>query len=342
MRYKLLGRSGLRVSELCLGTMTFGEDWGIGASKEESRRIFDRFAEAGGNFIDTAHVYTNGTSETLVGEFIAADRGHFVVGTKYTPASRGDIVRGGNSRKAMMQSIEESLTRLRTDYVDIYWLHFWDFMTPVDEVMRGLDDLVSSGKVLYAAFCNVPAWIVSQAQTLAAWRGWAPLVAIQIEYSLVERTPERDLLPMARALDLAVAAWSLLAGGVLTGKYGGAGLPGPTRKQRDAIPPRSLAIADTVAKVAGEIGATPAQVALAWLRTRQAGPGIIPILGNRSLAQLEDNLGSLGVTLEAAHLATLDEATRIDPGFPHNLLRSDLVRRFHSAGKFDLIDNHRA
>ena len=220
MRYKLFGNSGLRVSELCLVAMTFGEEWGWGASKDESRRLFDAFAEAGGKFSDTANHYTDGTSERYVGEFIAAERERFVLATKYTLNSRPDDPNGGgNHRKSMMQAINASLKRLGTDYIDLYWLHAWDFMTPVDEVMRAFDDLVRSGKVLYIGISDAPAWIVSRANTLAELRGWSPFVGLQIQYSLIERTPERDLLPMARALDIAVTAWGPLGGGLLTGKY---------------------------------------------------------------------------------------------------------------------------
>ena len=232
MRYKLLGRSGLRVSELALGTMTFGPDWGWGASKEESRRIFDAYADAGGNFIDTANRYTNGTAERYVGEFIAADRSHFVVATKYSLFTRrGDPNASGNSLKNMVQALEESLKRLAVDYVDLYYVHAWDFMTPVEEVMRGLDDLVRAGKVLYVGISDTPAWVVSQANTLADLRGWSRFVALQIRYSLLDRAVERDLLPMARAFDLAVTPWSVLGAGVLSGKYT-AGPESPPRPAR--------------------------------------------------------------------------------------------------------------
>ena len=220
MRYRLLGHSGLRVSELCLGAMTFGEDWGWGSSKVQSREVLDAFFEAGGNFIDTANVYTNGTSETLLGEFLAGNRQHAVLATKYTNAMPGtDPNAGGNQRKNMVQSIEASLKRLRTDYVDLYWLHIWDQMTPIDEVMRAFDDLVRQGKILYAGVSDMPAWVAAQANTLAELRGWTRFVGLQIEYSLIERTVERELLPMAQSLGIGVTAWSPLAGGVLTGKY---------------------------------------------------------------------------------------------------------------------------
>ena len=219
MRYKLLGKSGLRVSELCLGTMTFGEDWGWGSSKDESRKVYDAFLEEGGNFIDTANVYTNGTSEQLLGEFMTGHRDRIVLATKYTNAGPGkDPNAAGNHRKSMMQAVEASLKRLKADYIDLYWLHIWDQITPIEEVMRAFDDLVRQGKILYAGVSDMPAWIVAKANTLAELRGWTSFVGLQIEYSLIERTPERDLLPMAADLGLGVTAWSPLAGGILTGK----------------------------------------------------------------------------------------------------------------------------
>ncbi len=220
MKYQLLGKSGLRVSELCLGTMTFGEEWGWGSSKEESRKIFNAYVEAGGNFIDTANKYTEGTSEKFIGEFISSDRDRFVLATKYTSNTRrGDPNAGGNHRKNLVQSLEASLRRLNTDYIDLYWVHAWDPLTPVEELMRALDDMVKAGKILYAGISDAPAWIVSQANTLANSRGWTEFSGLQIEYSLIERTPERELLPMANSLDIGVTAWSPLGNGILTGKY---------------------------------------------------------------------------------------------------------------------------
>lgn len=341
MRYKLLGRSGLRVSELGLGTMTFGEDWGWGASREESRRMFNAYAEAGGNFIDTANRYTDGTSERLVGEFVASDREHFVVATKYTLFNReGDPNAAGNHRKNMVQSLEASLKRLRTDYVDLLWLHAWDFMTPVDEVMRGLDDLVRAGKVLYVGISDTPAWVVSQANTMADLRGWSPFVALQIEYSLIQRTPERELLPMARSLDLAVTPWGILGSGALTGKYNRAQPPEEGRvKDSRGQDPEILEIGAEVVAVAEEMGRTPTQVAVAWIRHQ---PGVmIPLLGARTLDQLQDNLKALDVTLSPRHLERLDEATHVDLGFPHEFLAREHIRNLTHAGCWEKIDNHR-
>ena len=288
MRYKLFGRSGLRVSELALGTMTFGNDWGWGADKDTSRQIFEAYASADGNFIDTANRYTNGTAEKFVGEFIAADRAHFVLSTKYTLSTRnGDPNASGNQRKNMLQALEASLKRLNTEYIDIYWVHAWDFMTPVEEVMRGLDDLVRSGKVLYVGISDAPAWVVAQANTLAELRGWSRFIGLQIRYSLVDRAAERELLPMARAFDLAVTPWNVLGAGVLTGKYNRPGAEGRAANW-DEIPPQQLKIAETVVEVAGEIGCSPAQAALSWVRQQ---PGvIIPLIGATKPTQLQDNL----------------------------------------------------
>lgn len=349
MRYKLLGRSGLRVSELCLGTMTFGEDWSFGASKEESKKVFDAFADAGGNFIDTADFYTNGTSERLVGEFMGDRRQEFVLATKYSLSSRPDDPNGGgNHRKNMHQALDGSLKRLGTDYIDLYWVHAWDFITPVDEVMRALDDMVRAGKVLYVGISNAPAWIVSQANTLADLRGWSPFVGLQIQYSLIERTPERELLPMARELDIAVAAWSPLGGGMLTGKYRrGAERPREARYAQGAwsedlfINDKNFTIAEAVEKVAGEAGRTPAQVAIDWIRRQKDKGVVIPIIGARTLSQLQDNLVVLDFELSDEQLTRLDEVSGIQLGFPYDFLGHDDVRPALYGNMHALIDNHR-
>jgi aryl-alcohol dehydrogenase-like predicted oxidoreductase len=338
MRYKLLGKSGLRVSELALGTMTFGEDWGWGASKEESKKIFDAYAEAGGNFIDTANRYTNGTSEKFVGEFIASDRGHFVLATKYSLFTRhGDPNAAGNQRKNMVQSLEASLKRLNTDYIDLYWVHAWDFMTPVEEVMRALDDMVRAGKILYAGISDTPAWIVSRANMLAELRGWTPFVGLQIRYSLIDRAVERDLLPMARALDIAVTPWGALGTGILSGKYNRKGGSGRVSTW-GPIEPKKLAVAEEVIKIAAEIGRTPAQVALNWVRQQ---PGvIIPIVGAKTLPQVQDNLACLDFKLSDEHVQHLSDISQIDLGFPHDFLAEEGVRDLVFAGTYNQIDNH--
>ena len=352
MRYRLLGGSGLRVSELSLGTMTFGEEWGWGASKDEARRIYDAYREAGGNFIDTANVYTMGTSEQFVGEFIRGHRQEMVVATKYSNAVPGkDANAGGNHRKSMMQAVDASLRRLRTDYIDLYWMHIWDGMTPAEEVMRAFDDLVRQGKVLYVGVSDAPAWWVAQANTLAGLRGWSKFAGLQIEYSLLERTVERELIPMAKAFALTVVAWSPLKGGVLTGKYrpaaeagggplqtGGEGstrystemMQGflPKREQQD----RAVA---ALREVSSETGRTPAQVALAWLRYRDVP--VIPIIGARKMAQFEDNMASLTLELTPEQRAQLDAATAVELGFPHEFFRMEMPRALAFGGMRDQI-----
>jgi len=341
MKYRLLGRSGLRVSELALGTMTFGEEWGWGASLPESRRMLDAFAEAGGNFLDTANRYTEGTSERFVGEFIASDRDHWVVATKYTLwTRREDPNFSGNHRKNMMQACEASLERLGTDYIDLYWVHAWDFTTRIEEVMRGLDDLVSSGKVLYVGISDTPAWVVSRANAIADLRGWSPFVGLQIRYSLIDRTAEADLLPMARALDLGVTPWSVLGAGVLTGKYSRGRQPEEGRaKEGAARRERNLEIAEAVVSVAEEIGCTPSQVAIAWIRQQEGV--IVPLVGARNLSQLRDNLGALDVELDSDQLLRLEEVSRVDLGFPHNFLSDPNILDIVSGGSWEQVLNHR-
>jgi len=335
--YRLLGRSGLRVSPLALGTMTFGTDWGWGSDEAESRRIFDAYVDRGGNFIDTANQYTNGTSERFVGTFVRGRRDRLVLATKYTATARPDDPNaGGNHRKSMLQSVEESLRRLGTDYIDLLYLHVWDFTTPVEEILRAMDDLVRTGKVQYVAISDTPAWQVSRMQAIADLRGWSPLVALQIEYSLIERTVERDLVPMAREMGLGVIPWSPLGSGVLTGKYTRADLdigageasPAGTRKNvaaaNGSLTGRGLAIAEVVKSVAAETGKSPSQVAIAWTLLNPAVTA--PIVGARTLAHLEDNLGALDVVLTADQRARLDEASAIDLGFPHEFLDRPMPR----------------
>ena len=335
MHYKLLGRSGLRVYELCLGTMTFGDDWGWGAPKEESQKIFDRFVEAGGNFIDTANNYTNGTSEKFVGEFVKGERDHFVIATKYTLSERGtDPNFGGNHRKNMRRSVEGSLKRLDTDHIDLLWLHMWDGMTPVEEDMRALDDLVRAGKVLYVGISDTPAWVVSQANTLADLRGWSRFVAYQGEYSLASRAPERDILPMTKAIDMTFLAWGILEGGELTGKYNSATQSDEPKRSKDTSE-RIKNIAAELMKLAQEIGCTPSQVALNWARQRPFH--IIPILGARSEKQLKDNLGCLDFELTGDQIERLNEVSPIDLGFPHSFLGSDHVHGLIFGKTFDQI-----
>ena len=345
MQYKLLGKSGLRVSELCLGTMTFGEDWGWGSSKEESQKIYETFRKAGGNFIDTANIYTNGTSEQFLGEFIAAERDAVVLATKYTNGlGDGNPNGSGNQRKSMVQSVEGSLRRLNTDYIDVLWLHAWDFMTPAEEVMRAFDDLVRAGKVLYIGISDAPAWVVSQCNTLAELRGWTPFIGLQIEYSLIQRTPEREMLPMARTLDIGITAWSPLASGWLTGKYTKNKATGEERRLDNEMmegfvdkSDRNLTIAKEVDKVAEQTGYTSSQVALTWLLNK----GVIPIIGARKVHHVEDNLKCIDVKLSAQQIQQLDRVSEIELGFPHDFFKADMVKNFVYNGTFNQINNHR-
>jgi aryl-alcohol dehydrogenase-like predicted oxidoreductase len=341
MKYRLLGPSGLRVSEVSLGAMTFGEDWGWGTAKDEARKIYEAYREAGGNFVDTANVYTNGTSEDFVGDFIRDHRQSVVLATKYTNAMPGkDPNAAGNHRKSMVQALEASLRRLKTDYIDLYWLHIWDQMTPVEEVMRAFDDLVSQGKVLYIGVSDAPAWWVAQANTLADLRGWTQFVGLQIEYSLVERSVERELIPMAKAFKLGLVAWSPLAGGLLSGKYhsGGAGdgrYSSEMAKAFQRTGERIDRIVAAVKKVGRELNHSPAQVALAWLRYRDLP--VIPIVGARRLSQLEDNLASLELELTPDQVSLLDQASAIEMGFPHDFYENEMVRTIAYGGLRDKI-----
>src|SRR5580765_1593407 len=314
MKYKLLGNSGLRVSEAALGALTFGDDWGWGAAKDEAGKMYDAFREAGGNFIDTANTYTNGTSESFLGEFMQGHRQSVVMATKYSNAAPGtDPNAAGNQRKNMVQAVEASLKRLRTDYIDLYWVHIWDQITPVEEVMRGLDDLVRQGKVLYVGISDAPAWWIAQANTLAHLRGWSPFIGLQIEYSLIERSIERELIPMAKAFDMGLVAWSPLAGGVLSGKYASGKAAGDARysseMMRSFLPAqeRQDRVVAALRKIAEQTGRSAAQVALAWLRHREIP--VIPIIGARRMEQLQDNLASLTLALSPDQVRELDEAS---------------------------------
>ncbi|MGC0366010.1 aryl-alcohol dehydrogenase-like predicted oxidoreductase [Rhodococcus sp. 27YEA15] len=334
--YRLLGKSGLRVSPLSLGAMTFGDAWGWGSDKKTARRIFDAYVDAGGNAVDTANIYTDGQSEEYLGEFVRGRRESIVLATKYTGTRNpSDPNAGGNNRKSLVASVESSLRRLGTDYLDLLYVHAWDGLTSGDEVIAALGDLVRSGKVLYLGISDTPAWQVARMQTIAELRGWAPLVALQVEYSLIERTTERDLIPMAAELGLGVVPWAPLGGGVLTGKYTAADLaappadrPGGTRRDHATanrtLTARGLSIADTVVAVANDLGIRPAQVALAW--TLQNPAVASSLIGARTPEQLHENLSALDVEFEVEHLRRLDDASAIDLGFPHEFLTRPMVR----------------
>lgn len=335
MRYRTLGATGLRVSELGLGTMTFMAGLSWGTSREECGRIFDAYAAAGGNFVDTSNSY--GTGEAYLGELLRADRDAFVVATKYTGSEPGRPVNeSGNHRKSLVRSVEGSLSRLGTDHLDLLWLNAWDHLTPAGEIMRALDDLVRAGKVLYVGASNCPAWFVAYANTLADARGQTPFTAIQVRYNLLDRDSDRELLPMARVLDVGVTAWTPLAGGWLTGKYPGEGgrLDGPAGGfvRRDE---RAHAIGDETTRVAGELGCAPAQVALAWLRRR----GVVPFFGARTAGQAAENVRTVELTDEQDR--RLDEVSRIPLGYPYDFLSSGMVKGHIHGGWFDRIDDPR-
>ena len=321
--YITLGRSGLRVSPFCLGTMTFGTDWGWGTEPEDCYKIMDLFAERGGNFIDTANIYTKGHSEKIIGDHIGrhgARRDRTVIATKFLGnLFTGDPNGGGAGRKSLMNACEESLRRLQTDYIDLYWMHFWDRHTPIDETMRAMDDLVRAGKVRHIGFSDTPAWVCAQAQYECIFKHWTPAVALQIEYSLAQRTVEHELVPMAQALGMGITPWSPLKYGVLTGKHTKANMKDANRGGIEKhMTDRNLAIVDVLRTVADELGTTCARVALHWVQSRQGVSSTI--LGARTLEQLEDNLASLSLSLNDDQLARLDAVSATEAPFPQSFL----------------------
>ncbi len=323
--YITLGRSGLRVSPFCLGAMTFGEDLGWGSSVAESQQIIDRFIELGGNFIDTANFYTRGHSEKIIGDHVgrhSARRDRLVIATKFSGnLYPGDPNGGGSGRKSIIAACENSLRRLQTDYIDLYWLHNWDVHTPIEETMAALEDLVRAGKVRYLGVSDTPAWKIVEANVTARFRGWSAFAGLQIEYSLLERTVEQELVPMALELGVGITPWSPLKSGVLSGKY--------TRRNAGQIKPdrgfiadtflteKTYAIVDELHIIAKAHESTVARVALAWV---QAQPGVTStIIGARRLAQLEDNLKALDVKLSSGELGRLDALTKPTFGFPQSM-----------------------
>jgi aryl-alcohol dehydrogenase-like predicted oxidoreductase len=341
MRYKLFGKhTGLRVSELVLGAGNFGTGWGYGAEPDEARRIFDAYADAGGNFIDTADGYQFGQSEEILSDLLAGRRDDFVLATKFTMGTdfNAGILVTGNSRRAMVSSIEKSLKRLKTDRIDLYWVHMSDGVTPLEEIVRGFDDLVRAGKILYAGLSDFPAWRVARAATIAELRGAAPIAGLQVEHSLVERTTEYELLPAGHALGLGIVAWSPLGGGMLTGKYrkgekgraegfGGRVFQAENSTQRTAI-------LDTLITVAKEAGVTPGEIAIAWV----AAKGSLPIIGPRTLDQLENNLAAAKVTLSPEQIARLDKVSAVPPVFPDRVLHDPETRQRFTGGKLEHFD----
>ncbi|WP_427920305.1 aldo/keto reductase [Streptomyces sp. cg40] len=322
--YVGLGRSGLKVSPFCLGAMNFGEDGGFGAGVEESEKILQAYLDRGGNFVDTANFYTNGHSEAILGDFLAARPGlrdRLVIATKfYGNLHLGDPNGGGASRKAILGQVEDSLRRLRTDYIDLYWLHNHDRSTPVEETLRTLDDLVTAGRIRYVGFSDTPAWFTAKAHTMALLRDWTPITALQLEYSLLERTIEGELIPLAQDAGMGVLPWSPLKSGYLSGKYTRTrATPADTRRSAvlGAPTPAQFKVIDALAEVAEQAGATSAATALSWVRSR---PGVTStLIGPRTLSHLEANLAALDLRLTPAQTATLDDASAPTLNFPHDL-----------------------
>lgn len=337
MKYKLLGLSGLKVSELCLGTMGFGTENGWGADKDVSFAIMDAYAEAGGNFLDTANLYKTGTSEKIIGEYLGRhDRDYFVVATKYSLKDNlTNPNASGNNRKNMMRSVEESLKRLKTGFIDLFYLHIWDDLTPIDEVLRGMDDLVRQGKVNYVAISDTPAWVIAKGNTLAELMGWSQVIALQIEYSLIARTPERELIPMAKHFGMTVTPWAPLGGGALTGKYL-RGEQGRIKPESKRLNDKAVEITKVVMAIADELGVSPGNVALKW--TMQQGFHCIPIVGATKPEQLRDNLKTVDVVLTDDHLKRLNDASAIELGFPGDFFREDAVKMNTFGGFYDKIE----
>ena len=322
--YVTLGRSGLRVSPLCLGAMTFGEDLGWGSSVEESEQIIDRYVELGGNFIDTANFYTASHSEKIIGDHVGRHperRDRLTIATKFSGnLYPGDPNGGGSGRKAIVNACENSLRRLQTDYVDLYWLHMWDANTPIDETMAALDDLVRAGKVRYLGVSDTPAWKIVEANLIARFRGWSSFIGLQIEYSLLQRTVEQELVPMAGEFGLGITPWSPLSGGALSGKYtrANAGQHDSDRGALLDLNDKTFDVVDELEIIAKAHETSVASVALAWVHAK---PGVTSIIiGARRMSQFEDNIRALDVTLTADELARLDAITEPTLGFPQGML----------------------
>ncbi len=340
MHYKNFGKgSGLRVSEIVLGCGNFGTRWGYGAEPQEAKDIFNLYADNGGNFLDTADSYQLGQSEELIGEFLKGRRNEFVLSSKFTLGGPGKGATGtGNSRQVMIASLEASLKRLKTDRIDLYWVHMPDGITASDEIMRAMDDLVRAGKINYIGFSDFPAWRIARAATIAEIRGWAPVIAVQMEYSLVERTSERDLIPMANALGLGMVGWSPLGGGLLTGKYrrGEEGRANTFKRlihSEDNL--RKTNIMDALVSIASELEVTPGEVALAWI----SSSGVLPIIGPRTARQLKENIASITVQLSYEHIKLLTSTSAITLGFPHDFLANSAQRSRLSVGQEELNVN---
>ncbi|MFT5336637.1 MAG: aryl-alcohol dehydrogenase-like predicted oxidoreductase [Luteibaculaceae bacterium] len=330
MEYTLMGSSGIRISKICLGTMTFGTDWPFGSDKKESREVYHRYLEKGGNFLDTANLYTETTSEKYLGEFIqeSGNRDELVISSKYSLRTDiGKINNSGNHRKNLVQTVEGSLKRLKIDYLDLLFLHSWDFTVDVEDVMRSLDILVQQGKVLHIGFSDTPAWVISRAQTIAKLRGWEPICALQMEYSLAERSCDREILPMSDYYNMSFHAWSPLANGILTGKYTKENLPAKVRMTENSkrYNQRNLALGELVWDIAKKNNTNGAAVALHWLFTRT--PYMVPVIGARNAHQIDEQLESLSLNLPPEDILALDQASNIELGFPFDFLDQEHMKQ---------------
>lgn len=345
MNYRLLGKSGLRVSEISLGTMTLGHNaWGWGATPEDSLEILKSYAEAGGNFIDTACNYQNGQSESIIGEFMKGDRDRYVVATKYTLRDHrypDDPNNGGNHRKNLMRTVYDSLERLDTKYIDVLYLHMWDGTTGLEEVMKSLNSLVDSGKVNYIAISDTPAWVVARANTIAEFRGYEPFTAYQFPYSLISRDPENEIMPFSQQMDLAMTTWSTLGAGLLTGKYTrGTGAEGRLTEGKWGAPNvERLALARKVDEIADEIGVSSSQVAIRWAM-QQKGV-VIPIIGATKVAQMEENMHAADITLNDDQISQLNDVSNFKPGFPRSMIDSENVKNLIHGKTYAKLDDHR-
>lgn len=338
MKYKLLGKTGIKVSELCLGTMTFGTDWNFGSDKEESKRIYDAFANAGGNFFDTANIYTKGTSETYLGEFISSERENMVIASKYSLTESESMNQAGNSRKNMIQSIEGSLKRLNTDYIDLYYVHAWDFLVAPEELMRNLEYLLASGKILSIGISDAPAWITAKCNSISELRGWNQFAAYQVEYCLTERTADREIIPLSENDDMLFCGFGPLAAGLLSGKY--LSEQDEPRRMTKGISARlsehNLAISKKLVEFSESTGYTPSQIAIRW--AMQMVKKSSPIFGARSLKQCLENLKVLDFELSNDHMASLEEISKIPPNNPNDFLKLPRVQEILYGGNLDLIE----
>ncbi|CAB4493065.1 aldo/keto reductase [Rhizophagus irregularis] len=316
--YVLLGRSGLRVSPLCLGAMTFGEQWGIGTNKEESKKVFDLYYEKGGNFFDTANMYNFGDSERFLGDYVSDKRSDVVIATKYScnPTALQKDKRfnpnfGGNHRKSLVENLDESLKRLNMSYVDILYVHFFEYRTPIEEYMRSLDDIVRSGKALYVAVSDTPSWALSRSNTIAELRGWSPFIGLQTRYNLLDRSMEFDLQPACAEHDIGIIPWGIIAEGFLTGKYTRESVNSDSRGQsiaKHAQSEKNWKILDEVTAISKEIDRSPVQIALNWIQQK---PGITsPLIGAKTVTQLEENLKSLEFKLTPEQMKRLDDVSQ--------------------------------